>query len=453
VDTREEGIVNGRGRVVATAIALAALLVGGAQASTTERGDAGGGKRVVGYFIEWGIYGRQYFVKNVATSGSASRLDVVNYAFSNVAPDASGTVVCKLGDEWADYQRPIAASESVSGQEITWPRPILGNFQQLQELKQRYPNVKVVISLGGWTWSKYFSDAALTKESRERFVSSCVDLFIKGNIPSPGWGGMGGPGSAAGVFDGIDIDWEWPGSEGNTGNVIRAEDRENFTKLLAEFRKQLDRAGHDARRQYLLTAFLPAAAAKIDAGFEVDKIFKSLDFATVQGYDLHGAWETSTNHQSNLFIAPTDPASPRFSVDDTVRSYVKRGAPREQLVIGAPFYSRGWTGVSPANHGLYQSASGPAPGTWEAGVEDYKAVAGLTASGYTRYDDPAAGAAWLFNGSTFWTLDDPLVMAQKAEYVNDNHLGGIMFWELSGDTPDGALVRAIASGLSEKGGH
>jgi chitinase len=453
VDTREEGIVNGRGRFVATAIALAALLVGGAQASTTERGDNGDGKRVVGYFIEWGIYGRQYFVKNVATSGSASRLDVINYAFSNVAPDASGNVVCKLGDEWADYQRPIAASESVSGQEITWPRPILGNFQQLQELKQRFPNVKVVISLGGWTWSKYFSDAALTKESRQRFVSSCIDLFIKGDIPAPGWGGMGGPGSAAGVFDGIDIDWEWPGSEGNTGNVIRAEDRENFTKLLAEFRKQLDHAGHDARRQYLLTAFLPAATAKIDAGFEVDKIFKSLDFGTVQGYDLHGAWETSTNHQSNLFTAPTDPASPRFSVDDTVRSYVKRGAPREELVIGAPFYSRGWTGVNPANHGLYQSASGPAPGTWEPGVEDYKAVAGLTGSGFTRYEDPVAGAAWLFNGSTFWTLDDPLVMTQKAEYVNDNHLGGIMFWELSGDTPDGALVRAISSGLSEKGGH
>ena len=445
--------MNGRGRVVATAVALAALLVGGAQASTTERGDGGGGKRVVGYFIEWGIYGRQYFVKNVATSGSAARLDVINYAFSNVAPDASGNVVCKLGDEWADYQRPISAKESVSGQEVTWPRPILGNFEQLQELKQRYPNLKVVISLGGWTWSKYFSDAALTKESRQRFIASCIDLFIKGNIPSPGWGGRGGPGSAAGVFDGIDIDWEWPGSEGNTGNVIRAEDRENFTKLLTEFRKQLDQAGRESRREYLLSAFLPAAATKIDAGFEVDKIFKPLDFGTVQGYDLHGAWETSTNHQSNLFTTPADPASPRFSVDDTVRSYVKRGAPREELVIGAPFYSRGWTGVNPANHGLYQPASGPAPGTWEPGVEDYKVVAGLTASGFTRYEDAAAGAAWLSNGSTFWTLDDPPVMTQKAEYVNDNHLGGIMFWELSGDSPDGALVRAIASGLSEKGGH
>jgi chitinase len=442
--------VNRPGLVVALAAALAALLVGGAKASTADRGDEGNGKRVVGYFIEWGIYGRQYFVKNVATSGSASRLDVLNYAFSNVAPDASGNVVCKLGDEWADYQRPISAAESVSGQEVTWPRPILGNFEQLQELKQRYRNLKVVISLGGWTWSKYFSDAALTQESRQRFVASCIDLFIKGNIPSPGWGGMGGPGSAAGVFDGIDVDWEWPGSEGNAGNVIRPADRENLTKLLAEFRRQLDQVGRENRRHYLLSAFLPAATSKIDAGFEADKIFTSLDFGNVQGYDLHGAWEATTNHQSNVFTAQGDPSSPTFSVDSTIRSYVRRGAPSEELVVGAPFYSRGWTGVNNVNHGLFQAAGGAATGTWEPGVNDYKVI--KTLPGFTRYEDKKAGAAWLFDGSTFWTLDDPRVLAQKAAYVNDNDLGGIMFWELSGDTPDGELIRAIASGLSEEGG-
>ncbi|SRR6266545_4210171 len=431
-------------------VALAAALpLAGAQASTSVRGSNGDhhGKAVVGYFIEWGIYGRNYLVKNVATSGSAARLTVVNYAFGNVAPDGAGSVVCKLGDEWADYQKPWAASESVSGHEITWPGPILGNFQQLQELKQRYPNVKVVISLGGWTWSKYFSDAALTQQSRQRLVSSCIDLFIKGNLPDPGWGGMGGPGAAAGIFDGIDIDWEWPGSEGNTGNVIRPDDKQNLTKLLAEFRKQLDQFGRQTGRKYLLTAFLPAAPTKIDAGFEVDKIFKSLDFATVQGYDLHGAWESSTNHQSNLFTSGNDPANPRYSVDDTVESYARRGAPRNELVIGVPFYSRGWSGVNPANQGLYQPAAGPAPGTWEAGVDDYKVIKGL--SGFTRYQDETSGAAWVFDGSTFWTLDDPPVLKAKAEYVNENDLGGIMFWELSGDTASGDLIHAITSGLSK----
>src|SRR6266496_1487315 len=241
-----------------------------AASSAAAAGESQKGSRstqVVGYFTEWGIYGRNYTVKDVATSGSAARLDVLNYAFANVAPDATGNVVCQLADEWADYQKPWSADQSVTGEEVTWPRPILGNFQQLQALKTLYPNLKVVISLGGWTFSKYFSNAALTPESRQKFVSSCIDLFIKGNLPDPGWGGMGGPGAAAGVFDGIDLDWEWPGSEGNAGNIIRPEDKQNFTKLVEEFRKQLDAYGETAGKHYLLTSFLPAAPAKIDAGF------------------------------------------------------------------------------------------------------------------------------------------------------------------------------------------
>jgi chitinase len=403
---------------------------------------------VVGYFIEWGIYGRQYFVKNVETSGSAAKLSVINYAFGNVAPASADDpgVVCKLADEWADYQRPWTAEESVDGQEVTWPRPILGNFQQLQALKALHPKLKVSISLGGWTFSKYFSDAALTKASRERFVSSCIDLFIKGNIPDPGWGGMGGPGAAAGVFDGIDLDWEWPGSEGNAGNIIRPEDKQNFTKLAREFRKQLDEYGEETGKDYLLTAFLPADSGKIDAGFEADEIFDSLDFGTVQGYDLHGTWEPTTNHQSNLFTSNRDPADPRYSVDKTVKAYVKRGAPSRDLVVGVPFYSRGWTGVGSASNGLYQSSTGAAPGVWEAGVNDYKVVKALT--GFTRYWDRRAGAARLYDGSTFWTYDDPPVMELKAQYVRKHKLGGLMFWELSGDTPDGELIDAIAGGLS-----
>jgi chitinase len=416
---------------VAVALASAAALPLAAAPGAAPRH----GREVVGYFIQWGIYGRQYFVKNVDTSGSADKLTVLNYAFGNVAPDA-GKVVCQSGDPWADYQRPVSADESVDGREAT-SGPLLGNFQQLRALKELHPHLKVLISLGGWTWSKYFSDAALTDESRATLVSSCIDLFVKGNLPDA-------PGAAAGVFDGIDLDWEWPGSEGNAGNIIRAEDRANFTKLAAEFRKQLD----DLGAGYLLTAFLPAAPAKIDAGFEVGKIFESLDFATVQGYDLHGAWESSTNHQSNLYASKNDPSSPRFSVADTVQAYLDRGAPASQLVVGVPFYSRGWTGVAPAGKGLYQPATGAAPGTWEAGVDDYKVVKQRLGEGYERFWDGHAFASWLFDGTTFWTFDDPKSMKHKAHFVLDKGLGGLMFWELSGDTPDGELIGAIADGLS-----
>ena len=432
--------------VILTAVAVAIPLAAAGPSSSAARG-FGGGSRVVGYFIEWGIYGRNYKVKDVETSGSAAKLTVINYAFGNVAPDGTGDVVCKLGDEWADYQKPWTAEESVTGEDVTWPRPILGNFQQLQALKERHPHLKVLISLGGWTWSKYFSDAALTKQSRQRFVSSCIDLFIKGNIPDPGWGGMGGSGAAAGVFDGIDVDWEWPGSEGNAGNIIRAQDKENFTRLLAEFRKQLHAYGKQTHEDYLLTAFLPASASKIDAGLAIPDIFGFLSFATVQGYDFHGTWEPTTNHQSNLYASPNDPSSPRYSDDTVVNDYLGRGAPAKEIVVGVPFYSRGWTGVAPANDGLYQSAAGAAPGTWEAGVDDYEVAKQLLGSGFTRYQDNIAGAAWLFDGTTFWTFDDPPIMEDKAAYVRQNGLGGVMFWELSGDTPDGELIGAIARGL------
>jgi chitinase len=440
-----------RGRLIAVLTVLTTVVLtvplAAAGSSSSAAGGRGSGGRVVGYYIEWGIYGRNYKVKDVKTSGSAEKLSVINYAFGNVAPDSTGNVVCKLGDEWADYQKPWTADESVTGEEVTWPRPILGNFQQLQALKQLHPQLKVLISLGGWTWSKYFSDAALTKQSRERFVSSCIDLFIKGDIPSPGWGGMGGPGAAAGVFDGIDVDWEWPGSEGNAGNIIRAQDKQNYTRLLAEFRKQLHAYGKQSGRDYLLTAFLPASAAKVDAGLEVPDIFGFLSFATVQGYDFHGTWESMTNHQSNLYTSPSDPSSPRYSDDAVVNEYLRRGAPSKEIVLGVPFYSRGWTGVAAANDGLYQQAAGAAPGTWEAGVDDYEVVKQRLASGFTRHQDTAAGAAWLFDGTTFWTFDDPPIMAAKAEYASRNHLGGIMFWELSGDTPNGELIEAIAGGL------
>ncbi|HSJ54634.1 MAG TPA: glycoside hydrolase family 18 protein, partial [Anaerolineae bacterium] len=420
---------------------LASLVLAPAAAATAPGGASA--KQVVGYFIEWGIYGRSYLVKDIAASGSAPRLTVINYAFGNVAPGVDGQVVCMLGDEWADYQKPWTAAESVDGQEVAWPNPILGNFQQLKALKALHPNLRVVISLGGWTWSKYFSDAALTPESRQAFVQSCVDLFIRGNLPDPGWGGMGGPGAAAGVFDGIDVDWEYPAAEGNPGNIVRPEDTPNFTALLAEFRRQLDAV----RPGLLLTIAAPAAESKY-ALIELDHIHTSLDWINLMTYDFHGTWEMSTNFQANLRASAKDPSSPAYSVEATVHGYLAAGVPADKLVVGVPFYGRGWTGVTNLNRGLYQPAAAPAPGVWEAGVNDFKALRPLVgAGGFERYWDGHTMDAWLFDGSTFWTYDDEQTIRQKALYIRKMGLGGFMFWELSGDDAGGTLVKAIAAGL------
>jgi chitinase len=386
-------------------------------------------KRVVGYYTQWSGYDRNFLVKDLISNGTAAKLTHLNYAFGFL--DEHGK--CVSSDPWADFQRPFGAEQSVSGKADEAGQALAGNLNQLKQLKAKYPKLRVSISLGGWTGSKYFSDAALTPASRAAHVKSCLDLWIKGNLP-------GLPvGAAAGVFDGIDLDWEWPASEANTGNVVRPEDKQNFTSLVHEYRKQLSRS-------YNLTAFLPANPVQIDRGFEVQKLFRDLTFATTQGYDYHGAWEPVTNQQSALRAPAGDPSPAAFSSQVTIDAYLSRGAPPDRLVMGVPFYSRGWTGVGAANNGLFQPATGPAPATYEAGYEDYRLLKAKLGS-FTVYRDEQAGFAWLFDGTTFWTWDDPTELKRKGQYVDERGLGGAMIWSLDGDTADGELISALDRGL------
>jgi chitinase len=388
----------------------------------------------VGYFTQWGIYGRNFQLSKVQNSGAAARLTHLNYAFGPVTAEG----VCASADPWADWQTPFSDELSVDGVGDVAGQPIAGNLNQLAELKAKNPKLRVLISLGGWTGSAYFSDAALTDASRKKLVSSCVDLWIKGNLP-----GLSA-GVAAGIFDGVDLDWEWPGSDGNAGNVIRPEDKHNFTLLAAEFRAQLDKLGKSTRKHYDLTAFLPAAPAKITAGFE-GKIFKYLDFGTVQGYDYHGSWELRTNQQSSLFVPKGAPDNPDFSADNAINAWVKAGAPKSQLVLGLPYYSQGWTGITSGGNGRFATATGPAVGVFANGTEDYKTVKNLP--GFTLYRDWKAGNSWLFDGTTYWTYDDPAQLLQKTLYIRAKGLGGAMMWSLDGDDDNASLTKAVNLGL------
>ncbi|WP_327086423.1 glycoside hydrolase family 18 protein [Nonomuraea sp. NBC_01738] len=384
------------------------------------------GFKRVAYFIQWGIYGRNYHVKDMETSGAAGKLTHINYAFGFVAADST----CYSADPWADWQRPVPAEQSVDGVADEPGQALNGNLNQLRKLKAKHPGLKVLISLGGWTGSARFSDAVLTAEGRQKLAASCVDLWLRGNLP-----GLA-PGAGAGVFDGIDLDWEWPGSEGNAGNVIRPEDKANFTLFTGELRARLRAFDRSAQ----LTAFLPAAAAKIDAGFEVRQVFRNLDFATVQGYDLHGSWDPRTGHNGNLFNDRRDPNPVRFSVDQTVRDYLNRGAPARKIVVGVPAYGQGWTGVTAGGDGLWQPATGAAPGKWGAGTEDYKDL--VTKPG-KRFRDLRTGTLWLYDGNEFWSYDDPAVMLQKAAYIRLKGLGGSMMWSIDQDDAGASLTSAL----------
>ncbi|WP_369381555.1 glycosyl hydrolase family 18 protein [Streptomyces sp. cg36] len=438
--------------------------------TVTTDDQAGTGKYLkVGYFAQWGIYGRQYFVKNLVTSGSAAKLDVVNYAFENLDP-VNLTCLAGVtkgvgtnpqdpdqgtgaGDADADYARPFSADQSVDGVADDGYAKLRGNFNQIKKLKAKYPNLKVVVSLGGWTYSKFFSDAAATDASRKKFVSSCVDVWIKGNLPA--YNGAGGPGTGAGVFDGIDLDWEWPGSpDGHAGNHYSTADKANLALLLAEFRKQLDAVGGTHK---LLTAFTPADPAKIQQGWDLTKVFASLDFANVQGYDFHGAgsdnsWEPNrTGDQANLYTDAQDPYTTHFSVDAAVQTYLDAGVNPRKITVGFPFYGRGWQSVADGGaHGEWQSAQGAAPGQFaeEAGVRGYQnLITGVP--GLTVYHDEQSVSTYAYTGAggQWWTFDDTWSIGKKTAYLKSKGLLGAMVWEMSGDTPSGTLMSALAGGL------
>lgn len=192
---------------------LLLLVVNGVQATTD--------KKIIAYFPEWGVHLlRPYYVKNIVDSESEAHLTVLNYAFVVPGQDASGDIVCQFDDPDAAYQQFYGAGISVDGiADITDGSQVLfGHFNQLKKLKNlptTNPNLKIVIAIGGWLGSTWFSDAALTATSRETFVASCIDLFINGNLPVVGV--AGGLGAAEGIFDGFDIDWEYPITGGNGG--------------------------------------------------------------------------------------------------------------------------------------------------------------------------------------------------------------------------------------------
>ncbi|HEY4388325.1 MAG TPA: glycosyl hydrolase family 18 protein, partial [Ktedonobacteraceae bacterium] len=403
---------------------------------------ASSGKINAAYFTQWGIYQRNYLVKNIVTSGTASKLNALMYAFANI----SSSYQCASGDAYADYQKTFTADQAVNGTADTWNQPLAGNFNQLKELKALYPNIKIFISIGGWTWSTNFS-AAASSQNLSSFVHSCIDQYILGN--------QAGPGTMAGIFDGIDIDWEYPNDPGN-GNPHGPQDTQNYTNLLKEFRTQLDQAGAQTGKHYLLTVAAPAGQDKY-ANIQLNQIGQYLDWIDIMTYDMHGAWNATgpTDFNAPLYADPADPSAPpanSYSIDHAVTDYLAAGVPASKVVIGMPIYGRGWTNVPNTNNGLYQSSSSmqAAPGTYEAGIEDYKVLKNLT--GYTTYRNSVTKTSWVYNGSTFWNYDDPTTIATKMSYINSKGLGGAFSWSLDGDDASGSFVNAVSAGLGTSGG-
>ncbi|WP_435839056.1 glycosyl hydrolase family 18 protein [Streptodolium elevatio] len=379
--------------------------------TTTGGGGPGGDKIRLGYFTNWGVYQRNYHVKNLVTSGSASKLTHINYAFGNVTGGA-----CTIGDAYADYQKTYDAASSVDGVADTWDQPIAGNINQLRKLKQQYPNIKILWSFGGWTWSGGFGQAA---QNPAAFAESCYRL-----VEDPRW---------ADVFDGIDIDWEYPNACGLTCDSSgSASLRTMMSALRARF-----------GANYLVTAAVTADATpggKIDAA-DYAGAAQYMDWLNVMTYDFFGTWATTgpTAPHSPLTSYPGIPTA-GFNSDAAIQKYKAKGIPAAKLNLGIGFYGRGWTGVTQSAPG--GTATGPAPGTYEQGNEDYKVLRNTCPPTGT-----IAGTAYAHCGSNWWSYDTPATIATKMAYAKNQGLGGAFFWEFSGDTANGELLTAINNAL------
>ncbi|MER5292285.1 glycoside hydrolase family 18 chitinase [Streptomyces pharetrae] len=391
--------------------------VSGSVAVRTTGGDGGpgpqpGAKVNLGYFTNWGVYGRNYHVKNLVTSGSAAKITHINYAFGNVQGGK-----CTIGDAYADYDKAYTADQSVDGKADTWDQPLRGNFNQLRKLKAQYPHIKVLWSFGGWTWSGGFPDAV---KNPAAFAKSCHDL-----VEDPRW---------ADVFDGIDLDWEYPNACGLSCDTTSAPNA--FSSMMKAMRAEF---GKDA----LITAATTAdgsAGGKIDAA-DYGTAAQYIDWYNVMTYDFFGAWEKNgpTAPHSPLTSYPGIPQQ-GFTSADAIAKFKAKGVPASKLLLGIGFYGRGWTGVTQSAPG--GTATGPAAGTYEAGIEDYKVLKNSCPATGT-----IAGTAYAHCGTNWWSYDTPATIGTKMSWAKNQGLGGAFFWEFSGDTSNGELVNAMANGL------
>ena len=348
--------------------------------------------KVVGYYAAWAAYQHK-----TPDQIDGSKLTHINYAFANIGPDLKVT--------------------------LGYPDVDLDNIRGLNELKKKNPNLKTLISVGGWNWSGRFSDAALTDASRTAFAESCVDFILN-------YG-----------FDGVDLDWEYPVSGGLVTNANRPEDRENFTRLLQKIREKLDQQGAIDKKHYLLT-FAGGADASYINKVELPKLAAIVDYVNLMTYDLHGHWDTHTDLLAPLYLNGDTSPQYKTSVEKAVNTWLAASFPADQLVMGVPFYGYLYSSVPNANRGLYQTFGGASSIRYQEVRDNY-----LNKEGYTRYLHPQSKVPWLFNGTIFISYEDSESIGYKTDFIRSKGLGGAMAWELSQDS-NGELLHALYNGLN-----
>ncbi|MGL4249141.1 MAG: glycosyl hydrolase family 18 protein [Aeromonas sp.] len=402
------------------------------------------GKVIGTYFVEWGIYGRDFGVDRVPAQnlthilygfipicggdGINDSLKEIEGSFQALQRACEGREDFKVAihDPWAAVQIP---REGLTA----WDEPYKGNFGQLMALKQAYPDLKILPSIGGWTLSDPFF-LMHDKAKRDVFVAS-VKEFLR----------------AWKFFDGIDIDYEFPGGGGANPNLGDAsQDGATYVLIMKELRAMLDELSAETGRKYELTSAISAGYDKIeDVDYKTAQ--QSMDHIFIMSYDFNGAWSnTDLGYQTNLYEATNGSANKRYNTNEAVTLLLAQGVDSEKLVVGAAVYGRGWTGVSgyQGNDPFTGTATGMIKGTWEDGVLDYRDIVNNhMGEGWEYTYDETADAPLLFKPSTgdLITYDDERSVKAKGQYVLAHKLGGLFSWEIDADNGD--ILNAMNIGL------
>jgi chitinase len=368
-------------------------------------------KVVVGYYPNWQWYDRNQLVDPFSIDFAS--YTIINYAFFK--PESNGSITST--DPWAD--------ENLLLGEINWSTTPPSYYPNTSIIERAHnAGVKVLVSIGGWTMSEHFPGIASNSGKRALFASECNRLI-----------------STYG-FDGIDIDWEYPGYVPNGGTPA---DKSNYTLLMQQIRDSIDALGQINGKTYLLTSCFGASPSNA-ANIEWSAILPIVDMINLMTYDYFGPWDCVANHNAPLY-APAI-GDPTFNLHATF-SLLKNQylVPPSKINLGVAFYGRSQTYAT----GLYGATScNPDLLTFAADLGSplyYNILNNMSLFNY--YWDSTAMVPYLYGHSlstaaqTFVSFDDPASIALKAKYAVDHHAGGVIIWEITGDyieTYDGSGI-------------